>query len=78
MASGFSPYFEPLADSTYADKMPSNPQMPLSDFMKSEAAPEALALIFEASFERSAETLEQKEERSEAAKDWYEYFKDFE
>ena len=76
-SSGYSGYFD-FSGSKYAEQMPDQVMIPFDEYQKSEASPACLALIFHAGYERSGDTVSQRDERGESADDWYEYFKDYE
>jgi len=74
----YSIYFEDLKNEDFPFAIPEVVQMPFSDFVISEESPQSLALIFNASYERSNDSLSQKEVRINAALEWYEYFEEYE
>lgn len=47
------------------------------EYKNSKLDPKELALIFEASYERSSDTEEEKKERAIAAENWYGYFEEY-
>lgn len=52
--------------------------MTYQEYISSNRSPEELALIFHGSFERSKDTEVMRQEREQAARDWYDYFHDME
>lgn len=75
-SDAFQQYFDMLENSKYANDVPEPTSFSL--FTQSTASPAGLALIFEAAYERSSDTIEEKDERADSALVWYEYFRDFE
>ncbi len=61
-----------------SDPLPDSLKMPFKEYQKSDASPACLALIFHASYERSGDTMEEKDERGASALKWYAYFEEFE
>ena len=75
-SDAFSQYFD-FSQSEYVDCMPDDVQMSFKTFQQSTASPASLALIFHASYERSGDTVEKKDERGASALEWYEYFEEY-
>ena len=48
------------------------------EFQHSDENPACLALISNASYERSGDDINKLDERGKSADEWYEYFKDYE
>ena len=76
-SSAYSNYFD-FSGSDYAEEMPDKVMISFEEYQKSEASPACLALIFHAAYERSGDSVSQKDERGESADEWYEYFEDYE
>lgn len=53
-------------------------EMTYEEYTSSNLTPEELALIFHGSFERSDDTEAMRQERVQAASDWYDYFNEME
>ena len=70
-------YFEDFPKSEFADEMPSEVMIPFSEYTSSKASPACLALIFNASYERSGNAIIEMDERGKYANKWYEYFKEY-
>ena len=73
----FQSYFD-FSGSAYEEEMPDKVQMPFDEFQHSDENPACLALIFNASYERSGDDINKIDERGKNADEWYEYFKDYE